>query len=114
MRGDCIHAGAYSQLSRGHFEFWPTAAAGLTRSHHPYWCNPESFALWQATKIVFLLPDLRAFPFAYPEMSEEDENGNQTVTYPVKYTEELFSHLDDNFKSQTVKRRDLTLSRKRA
>jgi hypothetical protein len=35
---------------------------------------------------------------------EEDENGNQTVTYPVKYTEELFPHLNDNYKSQKVKK----------
>jgi hypothetical protein len=59
-----------------------------------------------------LLPDLRTFPFAYPEISEEDDNGNQTVTYPVKYTEELFPHLDDNLKSQKVKKANLF--RKRA
>jgi hypothetical protein len=104
MRGDCIHAGAYSQLTRGHLEFWPTAAAGWTRSRYPFWCNTEAFAQWQAKKIVFLLPDLRTFPFAFPEISDEDENGNQTVTYPVQYTEELFPHLDDDFKSKKLKK----------
>ncbi len=28
MRGDLIHAGAYSQLCRAHLEFWLKAAAG--------------------------------------------------------------------------------------
>ncbi len=51
-----------------------------------------------------MLPDLRTFPFAFPDISEEDENGNQIVIYPMKYTEELFPHLDDNFKSQKVKK----------
>ena len=104
MRGDLIHAGAYSQLSRAHLEFWPKAAAGWTSSRNPYWFTQESFALWQAKKVVFLLPDLRTYPFAFPEISEEDDNGFQTVTYPVKYTEELFPYLDDNFTSQKVKK----------
>ena len=75
MRGDFIHAGAYSQLTRAHLEFWPKAAAGWTRSRNPYWATQESFAIWQAKKVVFLLPDLRTFPFAFPQMSEEDDNG---------------------------------------
>jgi hypothetical protein len=98
MRGDLIHAGAYSQLTRAHLEFWPKAAAGWTRSRNPYWATQESFAIWQAKKVVFLLPDLRTFPFAFGEFSEEDDNGYQNVTYPVEYTEELFPHLDDNYK----------------
>jgi hypothetical protein len=36
IRGDCIHAGAYSQLSRAHLEFWPRAAAGWNRTRNPY------------------------------------------------------------------------------
>ena len=103
MRGDFLHAGAYSQLTRAHLEFWPKAAAGWRRSRNPYWATQESFAIWQAKKVVFLLPDLRTFPFAFPQMSEEDDNGNQNVTYPVKYTEELFPHLDDNYKHKKVK-----------
>ncbi len=51
-----------------------------------------------------MLPDLRTYPFAFPDISEEDENENQTVTYPVQYTEELFSHLDDDFKSNKLKK----------
>ncbi len=72
MRGDFLHAGAYSQFCRAHMEFWPKFAAGWTRSRNPYWATPESFAIWQAKKVVFLLPDLRTFPFTFPEFSEED------------------------------------------
>ncbi len=104
MRGDFLHAGAYSQLPRAHMEFWPKFAAGWTRSRNPYWATPESFAIWQAKKVVFLLPDLRTFPFAYPELSEEDDNGFQTVTYPVENTEGMFPHLDDNYASHKVKK----------
>jgi hypothetical protein len=101
--GDCIHAGAYSQLSRAHMEFWPRAEAGWTRTRHPYWATPESMAAWQAKKVVFLIPDLRTFPFGYPDITEEDENGNQIVTYPVKHTEGLFPHLADNYMAKKVK-----------
>ncbi len=104
LRGDVIHAGAYSQLSRAHLEIWPKVAAGWTRSRNPYWFSQESFALWQAKKVVFLLPDLRTYPFAFLEISEKDDNGYQNVTYPVKNTEELFPYLDDNFTSQKVKK----------
>jgi hypothetical protein len=103
LRGDCIHAGAYSQLSRAHLEFWPRAMAGWTRTRHPYWATPESMASWQSKKVVFLIPDLRTYPFGYPDISEEDENGNQSVTYPVKHTEELFPHLDDTYMAKKDK-----------
>ena len=104
MRGDFLHAGAYSQLCRAHMEFWPKFAAGWTSSRNPYWATPESFGIWQAKKVVFLLPDLRTFPFAFPEFSEEDDQGFQNVTYPVENTEGMFPHLDDNFPSQKVKK----------
>ncbi len=46
-------------------------------------------------KIVFSYQsDLRTFPFAYPEFTEEDELGQQTVSYPSKHTEIFFPHLD--------------------
>ncbi len=97
MRGDFLHAGAYSQFCRAHMEFRPKFAAGWTRSRNPYWATPESFA-------IFLLSDLRTFPFAFPEFSEEDDNGFQIVTYPVENTEGMFPHLDDNFASHKVKK----------
>ncbi len=104
MRGDFLHAGAYSQFCRAHMEFWPKFAAGWTRSRNPYWATPESFAIWQAKKVIFLLPDLRTFPFAFPDFSEEDDNGFQIVTYPVTNTEGIFPHLDDNFAFHKVKK----------
>jgi hypothetical protein len=52
-----------------------------------------------------LIPDLRTFPFGYeyPDITEEDENGNQSVTYPVKHREGLFPHLDDNYMAKKAK-----------
>jgi hypothetical protein len=85
-------------------EFWPKFAAGWTSSRNPYWATPDSFAIWQAKKVVFLLPDLRTFPFAFPDFSEEDDQGFQSVTYPVENTESMFPHLDDNFASHKVKK----------
>jgi hypothetical protein len=83
---------------------WPKFAAGWTRSRNPYWATPESFAIRQAKKVIFLLPDLRTFPFAFPEFSEEDDNGFQIVTHPVENTEGMFPHLDDNFASHKVEK----------
>jgi hypothetical protein len=60
-------------------------------------------AAWQSKKVVFLIPDLRTFPFGYPDITEEDEDGNQSVTYPVKHTEGLFSHLDDKYLAKKAK-----------
>jgi hypothetical protein len=97
FRGDVPHAGAFSQLSRGHLEFFPTKSAGWTQTPYPYWGSNETMAKWQDKKIVFLIPDMRTFPFAFPHVTEEDENGNQIVTYPVSNTQEAFPHLDDNF-----------------
>ncbi len=71
LRGGCVHAGAYSQLSRGHLEFWPKAAAGWTRTRNPYWATAESMLAWQAKKVVFWIPDLRTFPFAYPDIQRK-------------------------------------------
>ncbi len=51
---------------------------------------------------MFLIPDLRTHPFGYPDISEEDDMGNQIVTYPVRYTEGRFPHLDDNYKLHKV------------
>ncbi len=43
-------------------------------------------------------------PFAFPDFSEEDDQGFQTVTYPVRNTEGMFPHLDDNYVSHKVKK----------
>ena len=101
MRGDFIHAGWYSQLARAHMEFFPKAAAGWTRTRYPYWATEESLRAWQLQKTTFLIPDMRTFPFAYPEFTEEDELGNQTVCYPSLFTDDVFPHLEiaDNLKA---------------
>ena len=96
MRGDFIHAGACSQQTRSHLEFYPKAAAGWTKTLHPYWATPEDFSAWQEKKDTFLIPDLRSFPFGFPKISEDDVNGDQTVTYPCRATRELYPNIDDN------------------
>jgi hypothetical protein len=94
MRGDFMHAGWYSQLCRAHLDFFPKAAAGWTRTRYPYWATEESLRAWQLQKTIFLIPDMRTFPIAYPEFTEEDELGNQSVCYPSRFTEELFPDLE--------------------
>ena len=94
FRGDFIHAGWFSQACRAHMEFFPKAAAGWTRTRNPYWATDESLREWQLAKTSFFVPDLRTYPFAFPEFSEEDEHGQQTVSYPSYYTDGLFPHLE--------------------
>ena len=37
---------------------------------------------------------MRTFPFAYPEFSAEDEQGQQTVSYPSSFTDGLFPQIE--------------------
>ena len=50
--------------------------------------------------MVFLIPDMRTFPFAFPNITEEDENGYQIVTDPEENTRTMFPHLDDTLKKK--------------
>jgi hypothetical protein len=102
FRGDFIHAGWYTQACRAHMEFFTKAAAGWTRTRYPYWATEESLRNWQHAKTSFYLPDLRTFPFAFPEYSEEDELGQQTVSYPSRYADGLFPHLELNTRIREV------------
>jgi hypothetical protein len=101
LRGDLPHAGAFSQLSRGHLEFFPTVRAGWTQSRNPYWRTDETMAKWQEKKVVFLIPDMRTHSFAFPHVTEEDDNGNQIVTYPPEPTSNIFPDLDGSSDLQT-------------
>ena len=40
-------------------------------------------------KTIFLIPDLRCAPFAYPVLSKRAPSGDQTVTYPPDLTDYL-------------------------
>jgi hypothetical protein len=43
-----------------------------------------------------LVPDLRTYPFAFPEYSEEDANGYQSISYPCNPDNfDLFPQLKD-------------------
>jgi hypothetical protein len=83
-------------------EFFPKVEAGWERTRYPYWATEESLRNWQLAKTSFFLPDLRTFPFAYPTFSEEDELGQQTVSYPSRFTDGLFPHLELQTRSRGV------------
>jgi hypothetical protein len=93
FRVDFIHAGWFSQACCAHLEFFPKAAVGWTRTRYPYWATEESLRAWQLAKTSFFVPNSRTYPFAYPELTEEDEKGEQTVSYPAYHTDGLFPHL---------------------
>lgn len=95
MRGDMIHAGGCMQPSRAHMEFYPLPGAGWKRSQNPYWSTPERFKQWQEKKNTFVVPDFRTFPFAFPVFGPEGPNGDQEVTYPSSFTEDLLPFLHD-------------------
>jgi hypothetical protein len=94
MRGDFIHAGWFSQACRAHLEFFPKFAAGWKRTRYPYWGTEESLRAWQLAKTSFFIPDMRTYPFAFPELSQDDELGQQTVSYPSYHTDGLYPHLE--------------------
>jgi hypothetical protein len=94
MRGDFVHAGGCSQPTRAHLEFFPKPAAGWTKTQYPYWANAKQFEEWLKKKNTFLVPDLRSFPFSFPEISEDPANGSLIITYPNRPDdEELFPQL---------------------
>jgi hypothetical protein len=43
---------------------------------------------------VFLIPNMRTHSFAFPHVTEEDDNGNQIVTYPPERIRDVFPNLD--------------------
>jgi hypothetical protein len=97
MRGDFIHAGGCSQATRSHIEFYPTREAGWTKTKKPYWADQKQFEKRCEKKNTFLVPDLRTYPFVFPEYSEEDANGYQNITYPCRPDDyELFPQLKDS------------------
>jgi hypothetical protein len=65
-------------------EFFPQAEAGWEHEN-PYWA-PHRFEGWMKDKTIFLIPDLRSAPFAYPTLSKRTQSGDQTVTYPAELT----------------------------
>ena len=87
MRGDFVHAGGCLQEPRAHMEFFPQAEAGWD-DENPYWA-PNRMEGWMKDKTIFLIPDLRCAPFAYPALSKRAPSGDQTATYPADLTDYL-------------------------
>ncbi len=64
--------------------------------------NQDRYEKWTGKDTNFLVQDLRTFPFAFPHISEEKEDGSQIVTYPPQLTEDL---LEDLYDSHTTRKR---------
>jgi len=105
LKGDCVHAGGCRDESRAHMVFFPLKNAGWKRSKFPYWFNQDRYEKWTGKDTNFLVQDLRTFPFAFPHISEEKEDGSQIVTYPPQLTEAL---LEDLYDSHTTRKRQAT------
>jgi hypothetical protein len=86
MRGDFVHSGTPSQYPRGHFEFFPSEAAGWTRK--------KSFGDMKGNKIhpTFLWRK-PTYPFGFPSASEPDVQGDVLITYPPILTQNLMKPL---------------------
>ena len=82
MRGDFVHSGTPSPYPRGHFEFFPSEAAGWTRK--------KSFWNMKGNKIhPTFLWQTPTYPFGYPNASEPDVQGDVVITYPPNMTQNL-------------------------
>jgi hypothetical protein len=94
MRGDFIHAGSNLQESRSHLEFSPLQSAGWPHPN-PYW-GPTRFEKWKKEQSIFLVPDLRSYPFGYPKFSEQYAEGYQVVTCPPHLTSKIVAIVDSS------------------
>jgi hypothetical protein len=89
LRGDCPHAGACLQEARDHISFWPQAEAGWDEEN-PYWA-PNNIEAWLKDQVIFLTPELRLPPFAWPQFGKRTQSGDQIVTYPADETTDLIT-----------------------
>ena len=75
MRGDFVHAGAPGTTPRAHLEFFPRESAG--------WSRKRSFWNLKSNKIhPTFLWQKPTYPFAYPNASEPNDDGDVVITYP--------------------------------
>jgi len=75
MRGDFVHAGAPGTTPRAHLEFFPRESAG--------WNRKRSFWNLKSNKIhPTFLWQKPTYPFAYPNASEPNDDGDVVITYP--------------------------------
>jgi hypothetical protein len=77
------------QEARDHISFWPQAEAGWAEEN-PYWA-PNKIEVWMKDQVVFLTPELRLPPFAWPQYGKRTPSGDQIVTYPADETTDLIT-----------------------
>ena len=79
MRGDFVHAGAPGTTPRAHLEIFPRESAG--------WSRKRSFWNLKSNKIhPTFLWQKPTYPFAYPNASEPNDDGDVVITYPPLMT----------------------------
>ncbi len=77
------------QEARGHIAFFPQAEAGWDEDN-PYWA-PNKIDAWMKDQVIFLTPELRPPPFAWPQYGKRTPSGDQIVTYPADETTDLIT-----------------------
>jgi hypothetical protein len=69
--------------------FFPQAEAGWDEDN-PYWA-PNKIEAWMKDQVIFLTPELRCPPFAWPQYGKRKPSSDQIVTYPADETTDLIT-----------------------
>jgi hypothetical protein len=101
LKGDCVHAGGCRDESRAHMVFFPLKN-WMETEQISLLVQPGQIRKMDGQRHQFLVQDLRTFPFTFPHISDEKEDGSQIVTYPPQLTEDL---LEDLYDSHTTRKR---------
>jgi hypothetical protein len=75
-----------------HSLFFPLAEAGWDDEEDPYWEGSRVDA-WMKDPAIYLNPDFRCPPFAWPHFSKRTASGDQVITYPADLTNDLLPPL---------------------
>ena len=79
------------QEARGHTLFFSLAEAEWD-DEYPYW-ESSRIEAWMKDPAIFLNPDFRCPPFAWPKYSKRTPSGDETITYPADLTHDLLPPL---------------------
>jgi len=73
------------------FIFFPLSEAGWD-DEDPYWGGNRIDA-WMKDSAIFLNPEFRCPPFAWPHYAKRTPSGDQVITYPADLTNDLLPPL---------------------
>jgi hypothetical protein len=74
---------------RGNILFFPQDEADWDEDN-PYWA-PNRIEAWMKDQAIFLTPELRCPPFAWPQYGKRTPSGDRIVTYPADVTKDLLA-----------------------